>query len=80
MLDKLQAFVGAPPRSDKTQDVVLYGFGRIGRLLARELTQFAGNGSHLRLRAIVTRSNSDEDIKNGCLCSAKTLFMAILPV
>ncbi|MBZ0243528.1 MAG: glyceraldehyde-3-phosphate dehydrogenase, partial [Bacteroidales bacterium] len=39
------------------------GFGRIGRLLARELTQFAGNGSHLRLRAIVTRSNSDEDIK-----------------
>lgn len=63
VLDKLQAFVGAPPRSDKTQDVVLYGFGRIGRLLARELTQFAGNGSHLRLRAIVTRSNSDEDIK-----------------
>ena len=61
--DKLKAFVGAPPRSNKTQDVVLYGFGRIGRLLARELTQFAGNGSHLRLRAIVTRSNSDEDIK-----------------
>ncbi|MBU1368007.1 MAG: glyceraldehyde-3-phosphate dehydrogenase [Bacteroidetes bacterium] len=63
VLDKLQAFVKAPPRSDKTQDVVLYGFGRIGRLLARELTQFAGNGSHLRLRAIVTRSNSTEDIK-----------------
>ncbi|MCK9452429.1 MAG: glyceraldehyde-3-phosphate dehydrogenase [Bacteroidales bacterium] len=63
VLDKLQAFVNAPPRSDKTQDVVLYGFGRIGRLLARELTQFAGNGTHLRLRAIVTRSNSDEDIK-----------------
>lgn len=60
--DKLQAFVQAPPRSTKTQDVVLYGFGRIGRLLARELTQFAGNGSHLRLRAIVTRSNSEEDI------------------
>ncbi len=61
--DKLQAFLQAPPRSTKTQDVVLYGFGRIGRLLARELTQFAGNGSHLRLRAIVTRSNSDEDIR-----------------
>ena len=60
--DKLQAFVQAPPRSTKTQDVVLYGFGRIGRLLARELTQFAGNGSLLRLRAIVTRSNSEEDI------------------
>ena len=63
VLDKLKAFVKAPPRSNKTQDVVLYGFGRIGRLLARELTQFAGNGTHLRLRAIVTRSNSDEDIK-----------------
>ncbi|MDO8899662.1 MAG: glyceraldehyde-3-phosphate dehydrogenase, partial [Bacteroidales bacterium] len=39
------------------------GFGRIGRLLAREITQFAGNGSHLRLRAIVTRSNKPEDVK-----------------
>lgn len=63
VLDKLKAFVKAPPRSTKTQDVVLYGFGRIGRLLARELTQFAGDGSHLRLRAIVTRTNSDEDIR-----------------
>ena len=60
---KLKAFIDAPPRSLKTQDVVLYGFGRIGRLLARELVLFAGNGSHLRLRAIVTRSNSPEDIK-----------------
>jgi glyceraldehyde 3-phosphate dehydrogenase len=63
VLDKLKAFIHAEPRSVKTQDVVLYGFGRIGRLLARELTLFAGNGSHLRLRAIVTRSDSDEDIK-----------------
>ncbi|MDP2237548.1 MAG: glyceraldehyde-3-phosphate dehydrogenase [Bacteroidales bacterium] len=60
---KLKAFIGVPPRSTKTQDVVLYGFGRIGRLLAREITQFAGNGSHLRLRAIVTRSNKPEDVK-----------------
>lgn len=61
--DKLKAFIGAPARSTRTQDVVLYGFGRIGRLLARELVLFAGNGSHMRLRAIVTRSNSPEDIK-----------------
>jgi glyceraldehyde 3-phosphate dehydrogenase len=60
---KLKAFIDAPPRSVKTQDVVLYGFGRIGRLLARELTLFAGSGTHIRLRAIVTRSNSPEDIK-----------------
>lgn len=61
--DKLKAFTGAPPRSTRTQDVVLYGFGRIGRLLARELILFAGNGSHLRLRAVVTRSNSADDIR-----------------
>tara|TARA_Y100000385_G_scaffold13696_1_gene14019 strand:+ start:17515 stop:18963 length:1449 start_codon:yes stop_codon:yes gene_type:complete len=37
------------------KDVVLYGFGRIGRLVARELIGKAGSGSQLRLRAIVTR-------------------------
>lgn len=37
------------------KDVVLYGFGRIGRLLARELTGKGGSGKQLRLRAIVTR-------------------------
>ncbi|HRZ78255.1 MAG TPA: glyceraldehyde-3-phosphate dehydrogenase, partial [Bacteroidales bacterium] len=60
---QLKAFVGAPPRSTHTQDVVLYGFGRIGRLLARTLISQAGNGSRLRLRAIVTRSNSEMDIR-----------------
>lgn len=39
----------------KPKDVVLYGFGRIGRLVARELTSRAGKGSQLRLRAIVVR-------------------------
>lgn len=36
-------------------DVVLYGFGRIGRLLARILLERTGSGSKLRLRAIVLR-------------------------
>ncbi|MBE0639181.1 MAG: glyceraldehyde-3-phosphate dehydrogenase [Bacteroidales bacterium] len=63
VVDKLKEFIGAPPRSTRTQDVVLYGFGRIGRLLARELIKTAGNGSQLRLRAIVTRSNTPEDLK-----------------
>ncbi len=44
------------------KDVVLYGFGRIGRLAARELINLAGKGEQLRLRAIVTRGNSDEEI------------------
>ena len=38
-----------------SKDVVLYGFGRIGRLLARELLTKMGKGSQLRLRAIVVR-------------------------
>ena len=37
------------------KDVVLYGFGRIGRLLARELMTKMGKGSQLRLRAVVVR-------------------------
>jgi glyceraldehyde 3-phosphate dehydrogenase len=44
------------------KDVVLFGFGRIGRLAARELIAQAGKGQQLRLRAIVTRGNSDEEI------------------
>ncbi|WOO98893.1 glyceraldehyde-3-phosphate dehydrogenase [Micrococcus terreus] len=43
-------------------DVVLYGFGRIGRLLARILLSHAGGGSSLRLRAIVVRKNSEDDM------------------
>ncbi|MFA5630777.1 MAG: glyceraldehyde-3-phosphate dehydrogenase [Porticoccaceae bacterium] len=45
------------------QDVVLYGFGRIGRLVARLLIEKAGGGDLLRLRAIVVRKGkSDEDL------------------
>ncbi|WP_081138941.1 MULTISPECIES: glyceraldehyde-3-phosphate dehydrogenase [unclassified Halomonas] len=41
------------------QDVVLYGFGRIGRLLARIMVEKAGGGNLLRLRAIVVRGRGD---------------------
>lgn len=44
------------------KDVVLYGFGRIGRLAAREIITLAGKGEQLRLRAIVTRGNGPEEI------------------
>ncbi len=44
------------------KDVVLYGFGRIGRLVARELMARTGQGSQLRLRAIVTRGDIDKTI------------------
>lgn len=44
------------------KDVVLYGFGRIGRLVARELMTRTGKGSQLRLRAVVTRGEVDQTI------------------
>jgi glyceraldehyde 3-phosphate dehydrogenase len=50
------------PPIEKPQDIVLYGFGRIGRLLARLLIEKTGGGGQLRLRAIVVRKGSDDDI------------------
>ncbi|MCL6273061.1 glyceraldehyde-3-phosphate dehydrogenase [Muricauda sp. 2012CJ35-5] len=46
----------------KPKDVVLYGFGRIGRLVARELMAKTGRGSQLRLRAIVVRGEVTQEI------------------
>jgi glyceraldehyde 3-phosphate dehydrogenase len=45
------------------RDVVLYGFGRIGRLLARILMERVGAGNKLRLRAIVVRGGKDGDLR-----------------
>ena len=50
------------PALERPQDVVLYGFGRIGRLLARIMIEHAGGGHGLRLRAIVVRRGSENDI------------------
>lgn len=49
-------------KSIQPKDVVLYGFGRIGRLLARELSTKTGKGDQLRLRAIVTRGEITQDV------------------
>lgn len=46
----------------KPSDVILYGFGRIGRLLARLLIEKSGPGVKLMLRAIVVRSGTKEDL------------------
>ena len=40
---------------ESSRDVVLYGFGRIGRLVARRLVATTGRGEQLRLKAIVIR-------------------------
>ena len=44
------------------KDVVLYGFGRIGRLLARIMVEKAGGGKGMRLRAIVVRKGKGDDL------------------
>ncbi|MDP3312981.1 glyceraldehyde-3-phosphate dehydrogenase [Lutibacter sp.] len=49
-------------RNIEPKDVVLYGFGRIGRLIARELMARTGKGNLMRLRAIVTRDEINETI------------------
>ncbi len=48
---------------DEPQDVVLYGFGRIGRLLARLLIENTGGGNKLRLRAVVVRRKNNDTIE-----------------
>ena len=39
----------------EAKDVVLYGFGRIGRLVARRIIETTGAGQQLRLKAVVIR-------------------------
>jgi glyceraldehyde 3-phosphate dehydrogenase len=60
--DKLNHLMSGNNHGISPKDVVLYGFGRIGRLLARELVAQAGAGQQLRLRAIVTRGYTTNDL------------------
>jgi len=47
----------------EARDVVLYGFGRIGRLLARLMIERQGKANKLRLKAIVVRGGKDGDLE-----------------
>ncbi|WP_157157257.1 glyceraldehyde-3-phosphate dehydrogenase [Diaminobutyricimonas sp. LJ205] len=58
---ELSPVLDGPADGDST-DVVLYGFGRIGRLLARILIAHDGGGQGLRLRAIVVRKGGEKDL------------------
>ncbi len=53
---------GRQPILDEPRDVVLYGFGRIGRLLVRLLVEKSGSGEKLRLRAAVVRKAGADDL------------------
>ena len=60
--DELSNIIGSHTKPlPQPQDVVLYGFGRIGRLVARILIDKAGGGDVLRLRAIVIRKGKVEN-------------------
>jgi glyceraldehyde 3-phosphate dehydrogenase len=48
---------------EKPTDIILYGFGRIGRLVTRLLLEQTGNGKLIRLRAIVVRKAGDGDLE-----------------
>ena len=61
--DRLKNFIGEENHNFSPQDVILYGFGRIGRIAARELIKQAGKGQQLRLRAIVLRKVDDFQIE-----------------
>ncbi|WP_127137880.1 glyceraldehyde-3-phosphate dehydrogenase [Flagellimonas oceanensis] len=60
VIDKLKDAQSS--KAIKPKDVVLYGFGRIGRLVARELMAKTGRGSQLRLRAIVIRGELNREV------------------
>lgn len=60
VIDKLKG--AQTSKAIDPKDVVLYGFGRIGRLVARELMAKTGRGSQLRLRAIVVRGETNREI------------------
>lgn len=62
VIKNLAHHIGKDKIKMQARDVVLFGFGRIGRIAARELVVQAGKGEQLRLRAIVTRTFSDEDL------------------
>lgn len=74
--EQLAAIIDTPDRTGTT-DVVLYGFGRIGRLLARLLIETHGSPDGLRLRAIVVREGGADDlVKRASLLRRDTVHGA----
>jgi glyceraldehyde 3-phosphate dehydrogenase len=59
--EQVADLIGDDTPAPEPRDVVLYGFGRIGRLMARLLIEKTGGGDNLRLRAIVVRKGGAEN-------------------
>jgi glyceraldehyde 3-phosphate dehydrogenase len=62
-LEKELTDISKQNKQQESKDVVLYGFGRIGRLLARLLIERAGPSTQLKLRAIVLRPGNEDDLE-----------------
>ena len=75
--ENLSHVIGAEPKNEQGRDVVLYGFGRIGRLAARRIIELTGKGEQLCLRAIVIRpklsDHYEEAQKRAALLSSDSV-------
>ena len=71
VLDSVRELIGKTGSVlDEAQDIVLFGFGRIGRILTRLLVEDSGGGDNLLLKAIVVRKSGSGDlIKRAFLTS-----------
>ncbi len=64
--DQLKDFIATGSNSELVpKDVVLYGFGRIGRIAARRIITQTGRGEQLRLKAIVIRPKMNDMYKEA---------------
>jgi glyceraldehyde 3-phosphate dehydrogenase len=83
--DELKEFTGEEAKQNKKiepKDVVLYGFGRIGRLAARCLIEMTGRGEQLRLKAIVLRPKNkknpyEELVKRASLLRKDSIHVSL---
>jgi len=75
--DKLSSLYGDNEINIIPRDIILYGFGRIGRLAARRIIAETGRGEQLRLKAIVVRqkmsSSYEEAVKRAALLKDDTV-------
>lgn len=63
--NQLKDFYGTGFNDLRPKDVVLYGFGRIGRIAARRIVEQTGKGEQLRLKAIVIRPQMKDKIQEA---------------
>ncbi len=64
--NKLGECIGENKGGLEAKDVVLYGFGRIGRIAARIIISNTGGGEQLRLKAIVIRPKMKDRYEEAC--------------